>query len=401
MKKMIMMFFVLIAMPVFAENRYTEYELIGTQDTEPIVDELTKYEPVVLHRFYTLKEGPRKIITDDTYRDYDVWMTHSIKKIVTKEPVGSTAEEAHFISRAMENLEISSISAKNIDINNVDIEKIVFSSEGKTFYTAYPPNDARFTIPIELHKINDLEIEFYYDCKVDSLKFTINLNSENGNTEAAIVPLSKKYHKMSITLKTMDAYNEFLNANNIDYKFSMQYYTHKEVSYECFNYVREYLTKPMEEDAIDGYTYDKEEDTTVYKVYKRQIIEEHKPESNDQLIEEPPKQEINTEPVYAIPAPKKAPSIPVDKSKVLHNTTSKPQEELSTSEQDDKTTDETLAYVTTEKDETEKSEQIIECNCEEMKEAIELLRSIKWLLTIIIILIIIKLIHTFSVNIVQ
>ena len=116
MKKIILLLTFIIFTPVWAQE-YSEYVYVGTQESRPIVDELTKYEQVKFHKYYSRTQGPSIIL--DAYDPEKEKKDHCDETPISEQTVYSLlpsenySNENWIILRGHDNYEVTTLKIEN------------------------------------------------------------------------------------------------------------------------------------------------------------------------------------------------------------------------------------------------------------------------------------------------
>lgn len=276
MKKKILLLALLIACDVKAAN-YTEYEFTGYRDTIPIVDEFTKYELITLHKFYSLKDAEPFYVTktDPLYIDDESCQLHEKKEIVTTKD-GEDHQTVR-LYRAMTPYETTMIRIGDIDFTKIEITKIELKLHGLDYQVDLDKiidrNKDYIIIDMPKTSITDIEFTIHYEAE-EFIRLTVTLEGGDSFSKISVLEAfdeQKKSYKFIIYDE--DNYQEFIKKYGLPSGKFNTFYTYEENIYECTKKEKVYFTT-SEENAIEGYTYDKEEDETVYKIYKRKRVED-------------------------------------------------------------------------------------------------------------------------------
>lgn len=377
MKKKILLFALLVACDVKAAN-YTEYEFAGYEKTIPIVDEFTKYEPLTLHKFYSLKETSPVYVTetDPLYIDDETCQLYEKKKIVTTED-GEHRQTVR-LYRAMTPYETTTIRIGDIDFDIIAIKKIELKLHGLDYTVDLDKIVDRdkdyMTVDIPKTSIADIEFTIYYEAK-EFTRLTITLEGGDRFSKISVLEaFDNQKNSCKFIIYDEERYQEFIKKYGLSPEKYSTFYTYEENIYECIKKEKVYFTTSKEE-VLEGYTYDVEDDEMIYKIYKREKI--------DDFIH----QEVK----------------PVNSHTTLSTTTSGnrvanafekvDQGKIATSEEDRDFKEIAIAQPDDEKTETEECEA---CVCDEKK--LKNQDRIKILLIIAILLTIIELIYSICVK---
>lgn len=405
MKKNLLWLTLFIFTPVFAKE-YTEYKFVGYQETQPIVDEFTKYEQTTFHQYYTLINGPFEEVEkyDQQIGDYDFCEPSPIKTIDTfseSKPENYTSKH-YVILRGAENFETTEIFI-NPDIPLASITVLEKDKEIANYKNI--AEKTSLTIPIPRIPIDDLEIKVEYP---KSGYLTISLKEENTKKinlgfslyNEELVSYIKPYSLATIQEKNLP----------VEAKMRNLYRYEKEI-FNCAYKERKYYAS-LEDDSLDGYMFDPTEDKIFYKVYSRELLKADSPIEKDEILEElpadsetdktinsnPPTEEIekpieNTNSIPTAikkPAYKPSATVPssVSQTKIDTSTVTK-------KEDSDKSYNQ-IAIVTPEENLNNDKED--NTTCESDAEYDKTLKDIKLALLIVIILSILHNIHLLCVN---
>ena len=303
-------------MPVYAQD-YTEYEFVGYQENIPIVDEFTKYEPVTLHKYYSLKESTTQELDKyDTQReDFDICEPQPIKEIISNTPDDNYENERFIVLRTFENDVVNRLKIENF--NNIKFSKITIKDGEKTI-SMLDNLEGLTAIDVNLPNItiDDLEITIYYEGAGTSNYATVSLEGESGTIISILTTIESKYTKSIIKPMSL----ELVTKKGL-YNQKLQYhYRYYRETYSCINYLREYYDT-LEVDNLDGYMYDSQEDKTVYKVYRREKIPTQIEETDKDESEKSESKESEESNNILPPSmePPKVDKIPVISSTIVSN----------------------------------------------------------------------------------
>lgn len=374
MKKKILLLALLVACDVKAAN-YTEYEFAGYEETIPIVDEFTKYEPITLHKFYFLKETDPIYVTetDPLYVNDETCQLYEKKEIVT------TEDEEHRqtvrLYRAMTPYETTTIRIGDIDFDIIAIKKIELKLHGLDYMVDLDKIVDRdkdyLTIDIPKTSIADIEFTIHYEAK-EFTRLTVTLEGGDRFSKISVLEaFDDQKNSCKFIVYDEDRYQEFIKKYGLMPGKFNTFYTYEENIYECTKKEKIYFTT-SEKESIDGYIYDENDDEIVYKVYKRKKIGD----SIDQEV--------------TISNPQKTPS-----SNLAANAFKKVEQgKIDTSKSDDRDFKEiAIAQIDDEKTEIKECEV---CVCDEKK--LKNQTIIRILLLIVILLTLIELVYSVCVK---
>ncbi len=291
MKKKILLLALLVSVPVFAKE-YTDYEYVGEQTTKPIVDEFTKYETIVKHKYYSLREESDILDKyDASIDDYDTCTSSPIKKEVITSVKPEHYDSDRLIAiRASENFKVTRFRMRDFDAEKLKISKIVMSVSGETYKVLENIRGVNDII-VDLPGIwvNDLEVTlFYQEDKYNQP--SISFDGINTPGAGMMLSLENMYDHTIIKPFTEDKKEELgFNDNKLQYHF--RYY---QEFCNCVKYERVYH-EDVDELDVGNYLFDENEDMFIYKIYRRE---------EKSSVDEPDKYPVIIEPPY-----EEAPSI--------------------------------------------------------------------------------------------
>lgn len=383
MKTLIFLLTLAFSVPVLAEE-YTEYVYVSTEETKPIVDEFTKYEPLILHNYYSLVKKDEIILDkyDPQRKGYSQCSKEPIekKKIYSLWPHENYENENWTILRGQENYKVASLKVENMSTDILKIDKIAIKKNDTLVSYFEVGEDATIIIPIDNIETDDLIVEFTYKA-TDYGRIIYTLNGDTSTPINMIAVLRNDNTKASFRGLSLASFEKYVTERNLPNKKSVDYYIYEEENYLCYNEEKTYFGL-SEEKVLNGYVYDPKEDKEVYKVYRRQLIISS-PEQEESIRVELPASPKPTTSTEEQPSSYKY-------SEGLYfnrNENTKVEKEDITKEPPN----EYLAFL----DEESKTDN---STCKEDTEQPNILRQIKLLLLILIILIILHIIHTFNVN---
>lgn len=287
MKKIILALTFIIFTPVLAQE-YSEYVYVGTQESRPIVDELTKYEQVKFHKYYSRTQGPSIIL--DAYDPEKEKKDHCDETPISEQTVYSLlpsknySNENWIILRGQDNYEATSLNIENMDTTNLKIQKITIKQNDRPISMIELSQNEKFiSIPIENIELDDLVVELTYKSNgINRIVYTLEGNSPS---RISIITTLKDDNVMtSIRGLSFDKHTEYVEKHDLPNSKYIEHYIYRTQSYSCYDFQLEYHGQ-FEDDYLEGYTYDPLEDVILYKVYKRTKIEE--PSSQNEIPNTP------------------------------------------------------------------------------------------------------------------
>lgn len=292
MKTLIFLLTLAFSVPVLAEE-YTEYVYVSTEETKPTVDEFTKYEPLILHNYYSLVKKDEIILDkyDPQRKNYKQCSKEPVemKKIYSLWPHADYENENRTVLRGQENYKVTSLKVENMSTDILEIDKIAIKKNDTLVSYFEIGDDATIIIPIDNIETDDLIVEFAYKA-TDYGRIIYTLNGDTSTPINMIAVLRNDNTKASFRGLSLASFEKYVTERNLPNKKSVDYYTYEEEKYLCYNEEKTYFGL-SEEKVLNGYIYDPKEDKEVYKVYRRQ------------LLTSPPEQE---EPIRVeLPAPSK------------------------------------------------------------------------------------------------
>lgn len=287
MKKIILLLTFIIFTPVWAQE-YSEYVYVGTQESRPIVDELTKYEQVRFHKYYSRTRGPSIIL--DAYdpekekKDYCDETPISEQTVYSLLPSENYSNENWIILRGHDNYEVTTLKIENLNTTRLTIEKITIKQNDLPISTIeLSQNEKDFSIPIKNIDLDDLVVELTYKSNgINRIVYTLEGNSSSQIN--IIATLKNDNESTYIRGFSLEKHAEYIEKHGLSNNKYMELYVYRTQSYSCYDFQLEYHGL-FEDDYLEGYTYDSLEDVILYKVYKRTKIEE--PSSQNEIPNTP------------------------------------------------------------------------------------------------------------------
>ncbi len=389
---------------------YTDYEFVGYEQNAPLVDELTKYEPVTFHKYYSLEE--KDVTYVDSFEtpeeEYDYCETTPSQK---RETISLVPSPKYLSTKTLaipseENFETIYLSIDKMKptfrLTKVEVENKVTKEKNEFAVTVVTSN---LQVPLPRTNIENIAVTIHYESTASSeVQFTFNGVGAKKKT----VTMAFEPEKGTIQLNLMNsvAYDSFVTTNGLS-PTNPVYYTYIEESYKCANYERIYYDT-LAVESLEGYTFDPEEDTVLYKVFKRKVIQDVKPEeespSEDQTPESPSEQTPSVaEPTLPPTTSALRPSSPIANTPPTTTPTIpwKNEEKTEKDEPESNSSDyDRIAFLEPDETYPATEERIREDGetCIDELEILKTMREIKLLLLILIILTIFHTIHLFRVN---
>jgi len=303
MKRILLLFlYIILFNKVYAREEYTEYIFDSYIKEIKEENELTKYEPVLINRFYELVETnitykeqgtllkDEHIDTKDYkekrnyqgYRQYRYtnFFTNSIKIM----------EDYYVTEIILDNFDTDTSSIREIEINN---NKIDFKIEGYEFLTdknkSYEQRINGETIIISLEKpilISELEITFFM-ASLNSEDFTFDIIIDDKINERVSFDMMYSESKNCIVnFKNLNELNEILVNNQIYSKTDINKLNIFSYVFYITNFYKHYFLEKnyvVESDLkeLEGLIYDENESYMGYKVFKREKIAKKTPQNKN------------------------------------------------------------------------------------------------------------------------
>lgn len=334
MIKLLLLFCTLfICTDAFAEPQYTEYIFDRYSETIPDTNDLIKYKPITMHKYYHMIEtdilyAPKDFVSDNHVyfdeNDYTISSTYyktRLSEIETTHTVTLKSYENYLtdmIQLSMVNTGWSANYVYEIDVYDGDM-LLNYTLNDNNFewlnddeiYKGYSmTNYESFCLVLDKpYKVENLKLKIYY-IKQFTTKGTFNLEflpvgfTKNIIDEEIILETTYAGNKITeINIMDEQTFNEFMPAKSLLILYEAPnlsicaYFVNNKYLYKYYNLKKEYYID-SEEKKIDGYVFDETEDYTTYKVYKRELIPEKVP-----IFKEIPIEDIKEE-----QSPEKTPS---------------------------------------------------------------------------------------------
>lgn len=311
MKKLILLLLIVIATNVNAKEIYTDYEFKEYTPIQQKNDELNKYEPVLINKFYKLEETDYEYLEEDFDGEYEYKDENDFKyETITSNIKSPIFNNENLITiGANYNYMTNPVIFKNIkDFNKIDIKEIEIYTDNRLLATevtgATGVNDKNFDTPINLtsdtlsiktkyinYWIENIKIVIHYGNQIP-INFTLNLKPTSGlYTLEKSITLDNTLNKVTINFLQNEKFNDFIKSKNLDVKDNMaNYYSYQKKLYKYYNMKKVYYME-SELDKIEGYTFDKDESIKMYKHYQREKKTVQEEIVNDSKIDDVIKEE--------------------------------------------------------------------------------------------------------------
>lgn len=301
MKKIILLLALITWVNVSAETKYTDYEFQGYTETKLEDDELTKYEEVTFNKFYEPIEKDIVFLPTKELDGYDFVDLDTIEeqRKYSKDFLDTPSIEGMIKIKSQDNYVFRELYLNNITNYENTIDDIKFYASESTLnptITKIDDNNLMLkyfsrqflvdytTLIIKYHTETEYSFNYYPKNTTGLLPVNVQVTLNPNLTVANISTTN------ATEFETIKNTYDLTPINDVLY-----YYTYTETLYKHYNVEKNYF-KDSEETELEGFTYDPTESYTMYKIYKREKIEEKptepiNPTPSDEEQTQPPKED--------------------------------------------------------------------------------------------------------------
>lgn len=412
MKMLLILFCVFTSISVEAKTIYSEYEFTEYSYEKRENDELTKYEPIKLNKFYRNVETESEYLEEDVEQKYEYKREtdYKIETVRSNDLLKDSISEREIVIKSKDNYLSRKLFLQNFkDYGGLEIKEIKVMEGKKNIIEkviGYPElSDEDINTGVKINK-NSLEITLSTGCYVDSIELEIYYKSDKDivfeyfpKNSSGLLPvkenliLEKNFDKVTIRTLKKDKFESFMNDNSLDLKDISYHYKTQKKLYKFYNRKREYYAT-LETTFLNGYTYDPLESIDAYKVYKRKILKDEPEEIWDdaEKVEspEPPIETTTTITSNNTTIPVKKPTSNLEKKKPSNT------KNVFLSEKSNENNDEPPLEMLPDK--TEKTKESIPCECESCEEKKSFSKLEKIGIVLMLLSIVVEILHLIYVN---
>lgn len=276
MKKIILLLTLITWVNVFANNEYTDYEFQGYTEEKLNDDEFYKYEEIRMNKFYSVEERDIEYLADlvTGFYEYVDPLDFKVKKYYKYNlPAGHYHEgmisirgESNYMTEEIVLLETFNFNEK---VSRVEI----YDGDVKLNPTIHV-DEEKNQVDIILGRLcftDNLKIVFHYYTE-ENYNFIITLiNMSGAYRTIAPITLSNKLNTVTVNNLSPEVFSTFIDENRLPYNDILYYYSYDVKFYKHYNLEKTFY-KMDESDYLEGYVFYPEESVTMYKIYKRELL---------------------------------------------------------------------------------------------------------------------------------